>query len=185
MNQIEHLNQTAAKAHAQPEEILAALAIRPGEAILEIGVGGGWYAERFAQTVGSDGYYYGLDTHAEFIEHLQQLRTQYPQIDGAHIAPGGVPDTEWRFDRIFSRNVYHHLQHRSAYFAALGQFLKPSGELIVIDFNRPHGTHDQPHHYTVDSVLLEEMQQAGFVLKQQHDFLFRQLFMVFQIADKR
>ncbi|MDO5686336.1 MAG: class I SAM-dependent methyltransferase [Neisseria sp.] len=180
MNPIEHLNQSASKAHAQPEEILAAINLQAGESILEIGIGGGWYAERFAQAVGANGHYHGMDVNPEFVAHIKTLSATYPHMDAEVVAAGELPQTELRFDRIFSRNTYHHLHERSRWFAQMRRFLKEKGELLLIDFNQAHGSHNQPHHYTLEKTLLEEMQAAGFVLKRQHDFLYRQLFMVFQ-----
>jgi SAM-dependent methyltransferase len=77
-------------------------------------------------------------------------------------------------DLIFSVNVYHHLQDRTAYFNNAARYLKPGGRVAIIDFRE-----GAFRHFTKRDILLAELQAAGYTLAKEHDFLPRQHFLVF------
>jgi hypothetical protein len=82
---------------------------------------------------------------------------------------------------VFLCNTYHHIDNRIDYFTRLGGQLLPGGRVAVVDFreNSPRG----PSHKLSPEKLEAEMNEAGYVLAESHDFLPDQYFLVFEIRD--
>lgn len=137
MERIERFNKKAASPKNKPDQILDALKIKPGDTILEIGVGGGYFANRFSEIIGKEGHYFGLDTNLEFIQNLKKLNknTSNHNIKGIKVDPNEFPKIETKVDLIFTRNAYHHLEHRIEYFSFLTKLLSRKGRIAIIDYN--------------------------------------------------
>jgi arsenite methyltransferase len=82
-------------------------------------------------------------------------------------------------DLIFTSNTYHHIDNRIAYFAALIKHLRPSGRLAVIDYDRTAWLEGLWGHYTPREFIKRELEQAGYELQNDFDFLERQSFLIF------
>jgi arsenite methyltransferase len=82
-------------------------------------------------------------------------------------------------DLIFTSNTYHHIDNRVAYFANLRRYLRPGGSVAIIDFDRRAWLEGLLRHYTPSEFIKREMEQAGYTLQQEFDFLDRQSFLVF------
>jgi ubiquinone/menaquinone biosynthesis C-methylase UbiE len=125
------------------ERILAQLALKPGMKVGEIGVGGGWFVVRIAQTVGPDGIVYGTDIDAETIAGLQQklpsLRPGAARVDlrlcrdGRDTALDDLPDG--RLDLItmidsLCFDAHEPRQRNVAYLSRFLRVLRPGGRLV-------------------------------------------------------
>ena len=84
-------------------------------------------------------------------------------------------------DLVFTSNTYHHIDNRVAYLANLRKYLRPGGKVAVIDFDRRAWIEGLLRHYTPSEFIKREMEQAGYVLIADYDFLDRQSFLVFAI----
>ena len=170
------LNRKASQ--GQPEKIVASLAITASQQIADLGSGGGYFTFLFAKAVGSQGKVFALDTDQGLLESIR-LTAQQQGI--RHIETVLVSENSFKLpekmDLIFARNVYHHLEHRTEYFGQLKRLLVPSGRVVIIDYtSRRFG------HYTEPEVIVKEMNDAGYKVKQSFDFLKGQSFTVFGIT---
>ena len=84
-------------------------------------------------------------------------------------------------DWIFTSNTYHHIDNRVAYFANLRKYLRPGGRIAVIDYDRRAWLEGLLRHYTPTEFIKREMDQAGYVLRQELDVLDRQSFLIFAV----
>lgn len=77
-------------------------------------------------------------------------------------------------------DAYHHIGNRVAYFSELRTRMKPSARLAIVDFKKgaPGGPPDE-FRFSSEQITAE-LVKAGFTLQTQHDFLPRQLFLIFQ-----
>jgi arsenite methyltransferase len=82
-------------------------------------------------------------------------------------------------DLIFTSNTYHHIDDRVAYFVNLRQFLRPGGRVAIIEFDRRGWLQGLLRHYTPSEFIQREMEQAGYRLQENFDFLDRQSFLIF------
>ena len=84
-------------------------------------------------------------------------------------------------DLIFTSNTYHHFDNRVAYFANLRKYLRPGARVAVIDFDRRAWIEGLLRHYTPSEFIKRELEQAGYALENEFDFLDRQSFLVFTV----
>ena len=179
------LNKGAAHPKNQAAKIIQILNIRPGQKIVDLGSGGGFFTFEFSKLVGPTGKIYPVDTNTKFLKYIkdkiqQQLLTNIEPVlvNNTSILP--FPANS--IDLLFSRDVYHHLKNRITYLKNILPVLKPDGQVIIIDyantgiksFLKVFG------HYTAKHILLAEMQQAGYTLVHSYDFLDNYLFTIFQ-----
>ena len=66
------LEDPARDAYQKPAEVVAALALRPGAVVADIGAGSGYFALRMAKEVGPTGRVYAVDVSPEMIVHLNR-----------------------------------------------------------------------------------------------------------------
>ena len=86
------------------------------------------------------------------------------------------------FDYIFLRNVTHHLPNRINYFKSLSEALKSDGKIVIIEYDGSGGAfsfHKLTKHFIPTSIILEEMKKAGYILKNNYDFLPGQSFTIY------
>lgn len=76
-------------------------------------------------------------------------------------------------------DTYHHIPNRVAYFTALKARMKPGARLAIVDFRKgaPSGPPEE-FRFTPDQVSAE-LAGAGFSLQTSHEFLPRQIFLVY------
>jgi arsenite methyltransferase len=164
----------------QPDKVIQALQIRPGSIIADLGSGSGYFTLRLANAVGPTGRVYAVDVDDAMNEALKQRATR-ERADTVVVvsAKPNDPQLPEPVDLIFTSNTYHHIDNRIAYFAALIKHLRPSGRLAVIDYNRTAWLEGLWGHYTPREFIKRELEQAGYQLQKDFDFLERQSFLVF------
>ncbi|MGH7929968.1 MAG: class I SAM-dependent methyltransferase, partial [Candidatus Binatia bacterium] len=58
--------------------------------------------------------------------------------------------------------------------------LRPGGRVAIIEYDRRSWITGLLHHYTPPEFIKREMEQAGYRLAQEFDFLDRQSFLIFE-----
>ncbi len=165
----------------KPDRVLEALDIRPGAEIADLGAGGGYFTFRLADAVGPRGKVYAVDVDDEMLAYIsdRSAREARRNVDAVLALPNDPRLPRDGVDLIFISNTYHHIQDRPAYFARVRRFLRESGRIAIIDFNRESWLPWISGHWTPSDVIREEMEAAGYRLVQAHEFLPCQSFMVF------
>jgi predicted methyltransferase len=107
-------------------------------------------------------------------DSVQNVETILAKADDPMVPKTGV-------DLIFTCNTYHHIENRIGYFTALRAYLKPGGKVAIIDFNQRAWFESLLSHHTQSEVIKREMEQAGYALQQEHNFLDRQSFLIFAV----
>lgn len=180
MNKIKRLNKQASSPKNQPNKILKELQLSEGKRILEIGVGGGFFAENFSAKIGKSGVYFGIDTEDAFLENLITINPELDNIKTVKSLSVSIPEIDEKFDLIFIRNVFHHLLNRTEYFKAASNLLTENGRICIIDYNERAVLMKLTGHYTPKKVIIKELNEAGFVLETDCDFLNKQSFLIFK-----
>ena len=167
----------------EPERVVQALGLRPGNHVADLGSGGGYFTFRLARAVGPTGKVYAVDIDEAMNADLrarakedghQNVAVILAKPDDPLLPPGAI-------DLVFTSNTYHQLKDRTAYFARLGKSLKPDGRIAVIDFDS-RGWMQSVGHYTDPEAIKAEMRAAGYRLEREHTFLGKQSFLVFSRA---
>ena len=168
----------------QPERVVEALDLSPGQWVADLGAGGGYFSFRLADAVGAGGRVYAIDVDPGMLSYLDDriesddysnLETVRADFDDPRVPGDGV-------DLIFTSNTYHHIDDRIAYFGGARRYLRPGGRIAIIELREQGGMMSWliGSHFTDPALIDREMTAAGYDRVATHDFLERQSFQVFR-----
>jgi cyclopropane fatty-acyl-phospholipid synthase-like methyltransferase len=170
-------------AYQKPDEVLAALALEPGEKLADIGSGSGYFALRLARAVGEAGRVYAVDVSPEMVRHLnRRVRDARLTNVSSILAEPDDPLLPEPVDRFFVCDTWHHVEAQERYLALIKAALRPGGQVVMIDFHKrelPVGP--PPAMKIAREDLVRQMESAGFRLAAEHTFLPYQYFLVFTV----
>jgi ubiquinone/menaquinone biosynthesis C-methylase UbiE len=162
-----------------PGRVIETLALAPGQLVADIGAGTGYFTVRLAAAAARPTVY-AVDIEKSMVEYVRQRAAkeglkQVVAVQGS-ADRANLPEP---VDVVLIVDTYHHIPNRPAYFRELRKSMKPSGRLVIIDFRKgaPSGPPEE-FRLTPDQIT-GELEQAGFRLQAQHDFLPRQHFLVY------
>ncbi|MGV1047796.1 MAG: class I SAM-dependent methyltransferase [Solirubrobacterales bacterium] len=125
------------------ERLRAVLRPEPGERLLEIGVGTGYYSLELAEWVGPEGGLELFDLQQEFLDHVVRaagergLANLVPTLGDAT----ALPFEDASVDAVILTAVLGEIPDRAAALAEIRRVLKPGGRLVVGElFGDPHFT---------------------------------------------
>jgi arsenite methyltransferase len=177
-------NSKASSSKSKPNEVLKALELQQGQTVADIGSGGGYFALRFAEIVGSEGHVFAVDTDQSFLDFVQNSAKEkgLANVETVLAAKDAAPLPEDSLDLIFLRNVCHHLPDRPEYFKKLKAALKPEARIAIIEYRGGgFSFHGLFGHYVPKETIIKEMEQAGYQLEKDLGFLPEQSFTVFHV----
>lgn len=135
--------------------------IGAGTTVADIGAGEGYYTIRLAERVGPKGRVLAQDIDAKVIQRLGQ-RVERERLDNVSIKLGDADDPKLphrSFDRVFMVHMYHEVTEPYAFLWRLRPALKPGGQIVVVDVDRPTDQHGIP-----PALLFCEFAAVGFRL---------------------
>jgi arsenite methyltransferase len=117
----------------QRAEVLALLAARPGERVLDVGSGPGFLVASLADAVGSSGAVHGLDQSPPMNAAGRELLGTRPWAridDGSAVE---LPYPDGAFDAAVSTQVYEYVADIPRALSELRRVLRPGGRALVLD----------------------------------------------------
>lgn len=135
--------------------------VAPGMTVADIGAGDGYYTVRLAERVGENGRVLAQDIDREALERLGD-RVAREQLDNVSIKLGAADDPRLpanSFDRVFLVHMYHEVSEPYAFLWRLRPALRPGGQVVVVDRDRPADQHG-----ITPKLLFCEMDHVGFRL---------------------
>lgn len=182
------LNFEASRPAKRADEILNKVRLREGDTVADIGAGGGYFAFLFSRAVGEKGTVYAADTKPDFRDFIQRQAAKkgLGNIRTVPAGEGTLSLPENGVDLIFLRNVFHHLDDSTTYLQGMKGFLKPGGQVAIID----HGPGTRGgfvrifKHFTPEEDIIGAAETAGYRLVEKHDSLPGQSFLVFEMSGK-
>jgi precorrin-6B methylase 2 len=116
--------------------LMAALALKPGMVVADIGAGTGYLSRRMATAVMPGGQVLAVDVQPEMIEMLTALakKTQLPQIKALLGAEDDVKLPANSVDLAIMVDVYHELAYPFEVLASITRALKPGGQVVFIEY---------------------------------------------------
>jgi predicted methyltransferase len=166
----------------KPDEVLKLMNVKPGQVIVDIGAGSGYFMRRFAAAVGPTGKAIGIEIDSALVRimNADARRLRLTNYEARLVEPSDPLLAAHSVDLIFLRDTYHHIKERVAYFANVRQSLKPGGRLVIIDYVR---TNESSEHSIVKEDAVDELRRAGFRLAKEFDLLLpRQYFLEFELV---
>lgn len=163
-----------------PGRVIEALAMRPGQSVADIGAGTGYFTVRLARSVAAPKVY-AVDIEPSMTQYVRQRAAKEGLSNVVAVqATSQGPNLPEPVDVVLIVDTYHHIPDRVKYFTALMGSIKPGGRLAIVDFRKDAPGGPPPEFRFTPDQISRELEQAGFVLRQQHDFLPRQIFLIYQ-----
>ncbi len=168
----------------RPDEVIAAMGLKDGDVVVDLGCGTGFFARRMAKAVAPTGKVYAVDIQPEFLEMLKEFCakegiTNVVPVLGDEDDPK-LPKGE--IDWIILVDVYHEFQQPEPMLARMRESLKPDGKIALVEYRLLGDTaeHIKVEHRMSVKQVLAEWNPAGFELVDLQEFLPSQHFFIFQ-----
>src|SRR5438874_10788332 len=130
----------------EAEQVMELAGVTRGMSVADVGAGEGYYTVRLAPVVGPKGRVLAEDIQPGVRDALSE-RVQREQLDNVAVKLG-TPDDPMlpaqSFDRIFLVHMYHEVQSPYAFLWHAREGLRPGGEMILVDADRPVKRHGIP-----------------------------------------
>jgi arsenite methyltransferase len=171
--------------YQKPDQVMAALALRPGEVVADIGAGSGYFTLRFAHAVGATGRVYAVDINPDMVRYLnRRLRDAHVTNVSTVLADPDDPLLgDASVDRFVIVDTWHHVEDQAKYLERMKRMLRPGGQVVQIDFQKRELPIGPPLGMKIArGDLVKQMEGAGFKLVAEHSFLPYQYFLVFTPA---
>jgi ubiquinone/menaquinone biosynthesis C-methylase UbiE len=147
----------------EPPVFLKQLDLKPGQAVLDLGCGPGFWTLPLADAVGPSGTVWALDGSRGMLEALkrreppEQVRTVFSELPEIKL-----PDRS--IDFIWASFIVHELHEPAGLIKEMSRVLKPGGRAAVLEWRREGRTDDGPpaHHRIAASDLSGHLAGAGF-----------------------
>ncbi|MFM7298513.1 MAG: methyltransferase domain-containing protein [Planctomycetota bacterium] len=147
--------------------IAAAVGLKPGQSMADIGAGTGLFTLPFAEAVGDKGRVHAVDIAPAFVERIEQLAGErgLRNVEGVVCAEDDVRLPKGSIDVAFVCDTYHHFEFPAQTLASIHRALRKDGELVVIEFHRIEGVSREwcmSHVRASQEVFVAEIVAAGF-----------------------
>jgi ubiquinone/menaquinone biosynthesis C-methylase UbiE len=121
-----------------PSKAVAALQIKPGDVVADVGAGSGYYSVLLSRAVGASGRVYATDIQPEMLA-LIRAKVDAAKLTNVELVLGTEADPRLpsgALDLVVMVDVYHELAQPQAMLQALKRTLKPEGRLVLIEFRK-------------------------------------------------
>jgi ubiquinone/menaquinone biosynthesis C-methylase UbiE len=168
------------------ETMLAALRVKQGDVVCDLGCGNGFYTLRLAKLVGPRGRVLAVDIQREMLGLLQD-RAKEERIANIELVLGTLVDPKLKeksVDLILLVDVYHEFSHPEQMLSAMRKSLKPKGRIALVEFRAEDPEVPiKPLHKMSKAQIMKEFPPNGFKLVEEFDRLPWQHLMFFQRDD--
>jgi SAM-dependent methyltransferase len=168
---------TAVPAQTEDERIVAALGLREGMRVADVGAGDGRFTTGLAERVGVKGHVFATEVdEAELAKVRSRVAdaglTNVTTVLGDQKATGLQTTC---CDAILLRLVYHHFADPEVMRRDLWRALRPGGRIVVIEvppkpnWRRLEGVPERGGHGIEEKDLLADMRSTGFAVAERHE----------------
>ena len=164
---IKTLDGTTRVATLKIDEVVAAMQLKAGQTVADIGAGTGLLSVPVAKAVGPRGRVFAVEIDAGFFPSIKK-RADDNGVTNIQTVLGSFTDPKLpvtTVDLAFFHDVLHHVDRRGEYLKTLAKYIAPGGRIFVVDFEGGKGPHvQQPELQVSREQLAEWMKDAGFTL---------------------
>ncbi len=137
------LDSTGRVSKLKVDAAVAALQLKPGSVVADIGAGSGVFTLPLAAAVSPSGKVYAVDIDQGLVDHIAAKATEL-KVTNVRAVLGKFTDPNLPardVDLAFIYDVLHHIENRAEYLKNLAPYLKATGRIAVIDFYPELGPH--------------------------------------------
>lgn len=166
----------------EPAKLVAALELKPGMTVADVGVGTGYFAFRMAPLVGDAGKVLGVDIQPEMLKKLTAKAASLgvKNVEGVLGEEQDPKLPEAGVDLVLMVDVYHEFSHPYEMMAAIRKSLKPGGRVALVEYRKEDpAVPIKEVHKMSEAQAKKEMAAAGLTwlktvgtLPRQHILLF-------------
>ena len=144
-------------------EVIAALKVKAGQVVADIGAGSGVFSLPIGRAVRPGGTVYAVDIDQALLDHVEMEATEQGMVNVKPILGGpSDPLLPVDVDLVFMNDVLHHIEDRAGYLATLALYLKPGARIAIIDFRADQSPHkDDPTMIVTEEQATKWLEPAG------------------------
>lgn len=113
--------------------VRGALGAAPGERILDVGCGPGFYCDELLEEVGAEGSVVGLDASPQMLALARRRCEGHGNVEFAEADATALPVPDGSFDAALCVQVLEYMPDVPAVLAELHRSLRPGGRMVVWD----------------------------------------------------
>ncbi|MEO6419572.1 MAG: methyltransferase domain-containing protein [Polyangiaceae bacterium] len=166
----------------QPDKVIDALHLVPGNVVADVGAGTGYFSLRIARKVGPGGKVIATDIQPQMLKMLE-ANAKTAHVDNVTTVLCTETDAKLpvaSVDLALMVDVYHELSRPAETLAQVRVALKPGGRLALVEYRgEDPSVPIKPEHKTTLPQLRLELDRAGFALSEDLEFLKNQRVVIF------
>ena len=159
------LEREERESEERPQQTIAALEIRPGQTIADLGAGSGYYTFRIAPLVGPDGKVLAIDVEPTMLRVVAERarRERFANVETVRSSPSDPNLPAASVDLLFMVDVYHELEYPYETLRKVHAALRPDGRVALIEYRA-----EDPKvmikavHKMSERQIIKELEAAGF-----------------------
>jgi len=163
----------------KPAQVVAVSGLKPGQTVVELGSGGGYYTRILAKAVGPTGKVFAIvgAQPPGAADRLKALQATYPNLQVVMDDMTKLTNVPEKVDMVWTTDNYHDFHNRTdmaAFNKAVFDVLKPGGIFLVEDHAAAPGagaTVTGTLHRIDPATVRQEVTAAGFKLARTSDVL--------------
>lgn len=169
-------------------KMIAALKLKPGEKVADIGSGPGYFSFQFARLVGPAGKVFAIDNNYDHLAYLKKVIADLHVPNVVPVMPGGtdIGVTE-KVDLVYMCSLYHNLyaimtdEERDGMIDSIKSCMKPGARFVLADNGPVDGK--LPYHgpYIARELIIDQFRHLGFDLTGTHQFIPQRYMLVFKL----
>jgi ubiquinone/menaquinone biosynthesis C-methylase UbiE len=123
-------------------EVVAALKLKAGDVVADLGAGSGPFVVPLATAVTATGRVYAVEIDRDFFPHIER-KAREAGISHVQTVAGEASDPRLpaAVDVAFLHDVLHHIDNRQAYLQSLAKYLKPTSRIAIVDYHPAESPH--------------------------------------------
>jgi tRNA A58 N-methylase Trm61 len=162
------LGDAGRSAMQKPGEVVAALGIKPGATVADVGTGVGFMLPYLSKAVGGAGLVLAEDIQSDFLE-IARKKAADEQLGNVKLVLGAETDPKLpgAVDVELLLDVYHHFDYPEKMLGALAAALRSDGRMAIVEYYKEAMA---PGHIRLDrDDVVREVESYGFRIASRND----------------